>query len=144
MKKKYVVGFAFNPEKSKVLLIQKNRPAWQAGKFNGIGGKIESFDESVAHAMTREFFEEAGLLINSENWTLFSILNGSDFELHCFYTTSQKLDDYISVTDEVVCYLNIDDLYKNKFNNCISNLSWLIGMCLDSDIQRIFSDIKYN
>lgn len=34
----YTIGFITCGEK--VLLMQKNRPAWQKGKFNGIGGKI--------------------------------------------------------------------------------------------------------
>ena len=43
---KYVVGFAFNKEKTKVLLIKKTKPDWQAGQLNGIGGKIESYDKT--------------------------------------------------------------------------------------------------
>ena len=31
MKTNYVVGFAFNKEKTKLLLIKKTKPEWQAG-----------------------------------------------------------------------------------------------------------------
>ena len=41
-----------------VVLTHKNRPAWQAGKLNGVGGKIELLESPVA-AMVREF--ELGL-----------------------------------------------------------------------------------
>lgn len=58
---RYVLGFVFNHDASKVLLIQKNRPAWQAGKFNGLGGKIEG-QESPLLAMVREFREETGFV----------------------------------------------------------------------------------
>jgi 8-oxo-dGTP diphosphatase len=44
---KYVVGFLFNEGKTKVVLIKKNRPDWQKGYFNGVGGKIEG-DETPA------------------------------------------------------------------------------------------------
>ena len=38
---KYVTGFLFSPDKKSVVLINKNRPAFQVGKLNGVGGKIE-------------------------------------------------------------------------------------------------------
>ena len=38
---KYSLGFVFDLPVEKVLLIEKQRPEWQKGKLNGIGGKIE-------------------------------------------------------------------------------------------------------
>jgi 8-oxo-dGTP diphosphatase len=143
MKQHYVVGFAFNPEKNKVLLIKKNRPNWQAGKFNGIGGKIESFDSSPFIAMSREFKEETGLEISPKEWDLFNIIESPDFKLFVFHTTSTTLDDFQSITDEIVHYVEVSDLFNNQFSECISNLSWLISMCLDRDIDRISGQITY-
>lgn len=57
----YVLGFMFNLAESKVLLVWKNRPAWQAGKLNGVGGKIEE-GETPIQAMNREFAEETGFV----------------------------------------------------------------------------------
>lgn len=57
----YVLGFMFNEDESKVLLVHKNRPTWQAGKLNGIGGKIEA-GETPLQAMEREFMEETGFI----------------------------------------------------------------------------------
>ena len=37
----YTLGFVFDSSQEKVLLVHKQRPAWQAGKVNGIGGKVE-------------------------------------------------------------------------------------------------------
>lgn len=54
---RYVLGFMFDHEEKHVLLIWKNRPKWQAGKLNGIGGKIEA-GETPLQAMEREFTEE--------------------------------------------------------------------------------------
>ena len=34
----YVCGFLFSRDRARVLLIRKRRPAWQAGKLNGLGG----------------------------------------------------------------------------------------------------------
>lgn len=57
----YVLGIMFSEDEKKVLTIWKNRPSWQAGKLNGIGGKIEA-GESPLEAMHREFIEETGFI----------------------------------------------------------------------------------
>jgi 8-oxo-dGTP diphosphatase len=56
--KHWVVGFVFK-NRDEVTLVMKNRPEWQKGKLNGVGGKIEA-GETSAQAMRREFKEEAG------------------------------------------------------------------------------------
>lgn len=66
----YAVGFAFDPVTLSVALVRKNRPAWQNGKLNGIGGHIE-IGESPSGAMVREFHEKAGLLVPRERWNQF-------------------------------------------------------------------------
>jgi len=55
----YVVVFArYRPDV--VLLVHKNRPAWQAGRYNLPGGKVEP-GETPEHAARRELLEEAGI-----------------------------------------------------------------------------------
>ena len=34
----YACGFLFSDDRRHVVLIRKRRPAWQAGKLNGVGG----------------------------------------------------------------------------------------------------------
>lgn len=58
--KRYVVGFPILPDRTGMSLIKKNRPEWQAGKWNGIDGKVEAL-ERPHDAMIREAEEEAGL-----------------------------------------------------------------------------------
>lgn len=67
MIKDYVVGYCFSPLQLAVALIKKNKPEWQQGKLNGVGGKVEPL-ESPQHAMAREFYEEAGVLIPISRW----------------------------------------------------------------------------
>lgn len=35
---RYVVGFCFNSDLSQIILIEKNKPEWQKGYLNGVGG----------------------------------------------------------------------------------------------------------
>jgi 8-oxo-dGTP diphosphatase len=53
--KRMVVGFLFAD--SDVLLVQKMKPDWQKGFWNGVGGKDEDGEEPI-DAMVREFREE--------------------------------------------------------------------------------------
>jgi len=55
----YVLIYAEN-EKGEVLLVTKNKPAWQKGKLNLVGGKIEVGEDS-SQAAKREFEEETGI-----------------------------------------------------------------------------------
>lgn len=142
-KKRYVLGFAFSPDKQSVLLITKNRPDWQAGLFNGLGGKVEETDSTIHYAMEREFLEEAGILIPAQQWHLFNISGNAHFELNVFWATSPYLEEHISMTDELVSLENIEHLYKTQFAGCVSNLSWLISMALDKDINHILSHVTY-
>lgn len=56
----YTVGLIFNPQLTRVLLMHKNRPDWQKGMMNGVGGRIEEGEESIA-CIVREVCEETGL-----------------------------------------------------------------------------------
>jgi len=72
----YVAGFCFSTDSKYVALIRKNRPKWQAGKLNGIGGHVELTDTNPRETMVREFKEETGLAIPYNKWENFVILIG--------------------------------------------------------------------
>jgi len=38
---KYVLGFTFDLDRERVVLIEKKKPDFQFLKWNGVGGKIE-------------------------------------------------------------------------------------------------------
>lgn len=58
--KLYTCAFAFSRDGNHVLLIEKDKPEWQKGLLNGIGGKVEQ-GESIVDATLREFQEETGM-----------------------------------------------------------------------------------
>jgi 8-oxo-dGTP diphosphatase len=119
---KYVVGLYFDNDW--VLLIRKERPAWQKGMYNGVGGHIEPGEKPV-EAMRREFREEAGIDIGEERWQNFSIYRGKDWKIH-FYCADRNIEqdvDCKTMTDEEVRYFNIA-----RLPTVIPNLHWLIPL----------------
>ncbi len=56
------LGYVLSPERDRVLMIHRDARADDPhfGKYNGLGGKLES-DEDVAACMRREIREEAGI-----------------------------------------------------------------------------------
>jgi 8-oxo-dGTP diphosphatase len=127
--KEYVLGFMFNCYGDRLLLINKNRPLWQKGKINGIGGKLEA-NEHILEAMIREFKEETGIF--STDWehciTLYS--SKEKWVVYVFRgNLNEKTDvyNYKHMTDETVLLADVDDLPKN----CIYNLKWIIPLLKD-------------
>ena len=129
-KTKYCLGFAFNEKLTDVLLIEKQKPDWQKGKFNGIGGKIEG-DELPINAMVREFQEETGLFVPSHQWRYVVKMEGEDWIVYAYTCKTDDVFEANTETDEMVTLIGLDSLDKY---NLISNLYWLIEMCLDKSI----------
>lgn len=125
----YCLGFAFTDNDNFVVLIRKNKPAWQKGLLNGVGGKVEA-NELAHEAMVREFREETGITHN--HWARFTIMNFDwksvpDAQVHCFTTRLPKGHDNLTqMTEEQVgLYSRIDVRNHPKV---IPNLRWLIPM----------------
>lgn len=97
--KKYCLGFVCDVHRQEVLLIEKNRPTWQAGKFNGIGGKLEG-EESALEAMIRECQEETGL--EEIAWDMVGKMEDEEhFHVSVFLGVGE-LSSAQSLTDEAV------------------------------------------
>lgn len=124
----YVAGLLYSDEGDTVTLIRKNRPAWQAGNYNAIGGKIEE-GESPAQAMNREFIEEAGVDIEWES--RFILSNPGVFSVHFFSCHSSEAMTYLAtMTDELVEVVPTYNLPENT----IANLWWIIPMLNDATV----------
>lgn len=127
MKTGYVVGFLIK-EGTQIALIRKNRPEWQLGRLNGIGGHIEQGEEPL-EAMIREFREETGCSIS--DWLPFCTLIGRNSKIHFF----KAYGDYPiqTTTDEEVQWVEID---KMKQLNVIPNLHWMVPLALTSSTYK--------
>lgn len=120
----YVCGFYFDHVLEQVVLIWKNKPAWQAGKLNGVGGKIED-DETPLDAMRREFREETG--IDHTDWEYLIELSGDDWRVH-FLCAKGKADEFEyaqTMETEEVAKIDVDTLDQYEH---IPNLRWLVPM----------------
>ncbi len=122
--REWVVGFLFDLDADKVVLIRKNRPEWQAGKLNGVGGKVEH-DELPADAMGREFREETGVV--HDDWHHFADLKWEEGIVHFYraFVTPEKRDRCCSMTDEDIVFVYTDEISSEDVT---PNLRWLIPL----------------
>jgi 8-oxo-dGTP diphosphatase len=128
MIQEYACGFLFSPDRARVLFIRKRRPAWQAGRLNGVGGKVEQ-GETPAQAMRREFREEAGLDV--ADWQHVLTLTGRDWRGH-FFRSFGEVGTARTMTDERLEVHAVRPLPPDV----IPNLNWMIPMMLDDEVVR--------
>lgn len=127
MIQKYTLGFLFNQDLTKVLLIHKQRPVWQKGMINGLGGKFEN-QESAFVCIVREVKEETNLSTNSQDWTKFAELHSSKFAVDVMANIYfGQESDAVSNEDQWVEWIEVKNLPKNV----MTNLTWLIPLALE-------------
>lgn len=119
----YVAGFLFSNSGAWVALIEKERPEWQRGYLNGVGGKVEE-GERPDEAMAREFKEETGVDTNPSDWECFLILRG-EWGSVCFFRhfSLKKLLKVSSLTDERVAIYSMQTTSKT-----LPNLRWILPL----------------
>lgn len=124
-KQHYVAGFLVDPTTRTIALVRKGKPAWQAGRLNGIGGKIEA-GENESNAMRREFREEAGVDITEGAWEAIAVVAG-DWGSVTFFRVFGPTSGVRTMETEPIEVHSIDAL---PLNQCLPNLSWLIPLAL--------------
>ena len=117
----------FSDDGSRVALIQKDRPEWQRGLLNGVGGKLEA-GECPDEAIAREFLEETGVSTRPSDWRTFAVLKRlPDYEVYFMKTHNAEVVRVRTQETEVVGVFDPYALPKHV----IFNLRWLIPMALD-------------
>lgn len=144
----YTCCFVFDDREANVLLIRKSHPAWQEGKLNGIGGKIEP-GETPYDCARREVREEAG--IDVPGLTLFARLRDADalhpFEVFFFRASVDASTFYCAAeyeapqsTDHDPEFIEVSGTSGNDLDiiseELIPNLNYLIPMALNMPKER--------
>jgi 8-oxo-dGTP diphosphatase len=124
---KYTLGFIFNKNLDHVLLMHKNRPDWQAGKVNGLGGKFEEGEDGIS-CIKREVKEESNLDIEKDKWIYAGVLYSQSFNMEVFCSMYEgDMEDAKTLEDEEIEWFPIEHLPSNT----IDNIPWLIHITLD-------------
>jgi len=123
----YVLGFLFSPDRARVVLLEKARPAWQRGRLNGVGGHIDG-GETPEAAMVREAREETG--IRDVTWEHFATMEADAWRVYVYRAFDAQIDAASGRVDEPVRYCDPSCLPPGV----IPNLRWLVPLALDAEI----------
>lgn len=127
--KKYTVGFIFDKDMKKVLLVHKTAPEWQVGLINGVGGKLE-IGETTAECIVREIKEETNIDVSIKDVVDLGGILGEDqaAEVEVFGVVYQgELFEAFIFEKEKIEWFPVDQIP----GNVIPNLKWLIPLTLE-------------
>jgi len=136
---RYVLGFIFDADARHIALIEKRRPAWQAGLLNGIGGKIE-LGETPLQAMERECREECGLTEFLQPFRLFGRMSGPLFVVDMFTARAANLRQARTCTDETVHVMPVAAAIRAN-RTLMPNLVGLLSLALEP--QSPWLELRY-
>jgi 8-oxo-dGTP pyrophosphatase MutT (NUDIX family) len=134
-----VCGFLFDPTGHMVVLIEKDHPAGQAGKLNGVGGKKQD-GETWEQAMSREFEEEALTVIPSERWEAFATIRAPRWDgqgeflvkfFRCFDMLAYRAETGES---EHVIKRDVLDLFRDPDHTLVVHTKAMVALALDREL----------
>lgn len=142
---KYTLGVA--ADKDSIVLIKKTKPAWQAGNYNFVGGKVE-IGESFPSCMVREFFEETGVKTVNKDWIYVGKMHRkNDFICKIYATSVPQIAEARTMTEEEIVIVNPDkflldsELQSNMLTNILTIYNFIVSH--DHAFQNAILDIKY-
>lgn len=120
---KYTCGFMFDKD-NRMILVEKLKPAWQAYKMNGVGGRNER-GETQLECMCREWKEETG--DGTTDWEQVLNLKFDDCIVSFYRCRVHEFPTISKVTDtgERLC------IFDSLPENTIDNLKWIVPLMLD-------------
>lgn len=136
---KYTLVLAFSNDLESIALIEKQSPAWQKGKLNGIGGKFEETDKSIKDCAIREFEEETGVLLEKQNLYYIGENYGNTYSVDVFTIKTDKIFQCKTIEKEVVKILKLDDLKTQK---TIDNVPILIDLAKHFHTSTVFQEFR--
>lgn len=119
-----------------VILVRKQRPAWQKNFLNGVGGEINP-DEYPHAAMDREFREETGIDVPDSKWRMVAKLKFVNETVLYVFTVAMSQarfnaivgDRSLTKTDEYVARYNVNDVLLDR-TDLVEDVSWLLRLCI--------------
>jgi 8-oxo-dGTP diphosphatase len=140
----FVVGLVFREneelDQEEILLIKKDHPDWQAGRLNGVGGKLASGENALA-AMHREFKEEAGA--EGLDWQCFARLVGTSYAVHFFRADAPDDLTVRTMTTEEVDWYPLRWVFQCAGENedvLVDNLDWLIPLARKHTVKAVAAE----
>jgi 8-oxo-dGTP diphosphatase len=126
---KYTVVFLFTPDFELVWLITKEKPNWQKGCLNGIGGKIE-YNESPIECAIREIKEESGIIVPKNELVEVGLMEGMNDDRSKFqvWVFAGVTTEFLRTEEEEEINIYRVDEIKN-FNH-IKNVPMLVETCI--------------
>ncbi len=126
--KKYTLGLIFDQSLSQILLMHKTKPAFQVGKLNGLGGKIEE-GETPEACIAREVREESGLNIKPAAWVRIGTTGGTNWTMEVFaHRYLGNLSDAKSLEAEQIEWFHINQLPTTV----LTNIPWMIAFAVET------------
>lgn len=123
----YVLALLFTPDGRRVVLMRKTRPAWQAGRVNALGGKVNP-GERAADAARREVREEAGVDVAA--WEEILTWDDPVYRMHVVRAFDAAAERARTAEDQEVFLADA----RHLPGNVIDNLRWLVPLALDRDV----------
>ena len=123
----FVLALLYSVDRRRVVLMRRTRPAWQAGRVNALGGRLQS-GESAAAAARREVREECG--VDVAEWREVLVWEDAEYVMHVMRGVSEHALEARSIEDQEVFLEEVLALP----DNVIDNLRWLVPLALDADV----------
>lgn len=123
----FVLALLYSVDRRHVVLMRRTRPAWQAGRVNALGGRLQPGESAVA-AARREVREECG--VDVAEWREVLVWEDAEYVMHVMRGVSELALEARTIEDQEVFLADVRALP----DNVIDNLRWLVPLALDADV----------